>query len=341
MSELGDLDRMDMRALVNGFPRMLRATQPSESLLETAKTVVEKGLQGICIIGMGGSAISGDLCRGIVSDVAKVPIIQVRGYNVPPVVDDKWVSVVVSYSGNTEETVAAFHVIRERRSDVFVVSSGGTLAKQARDLPIHRLASGIQPRAALPLIFSIILPLVETLQSLPRSDLKAASTKLEELTSDWTKAGLTPDEVARELTEVLPVFVGAEHLVPVAYRARCQINENSKRPAFHSELPEANHNEVEAFNLYRKWSVTPVFLHSEWYDSRITRRIEETSSILNDQGVEPLHLHSVGSSKLVEALAHVFRLDLVSVELARIAGVDPLEVPLITELKERIDRPSD
>ena len=42
----------------------------------------------------------------------------------------------------------------------------------------------------------------------------------------------------------MPVVIGADLTAPVARRWKTQINENAKLPAFFSELPEADHNEL-------------------------------------------------------------------------------------------------
>ncbi|UCE09169.1 MAG: bifunctional phosphoglucose/phosphomannose isomerase [Candidatus Thorarchaeota archaeon] len=336
MSEPIDIDSTSMRALVEGFPKMLRLSSPSEAIIDSARALAKQGIQGVCLVGMGGSAISGDICKGLVRNVAEIPVVQIRDYGVPKYVDKDWVSIVVSYSGNTEETLLSFNEIRERRGSAFVITSGGKLQDMATDVPVYKLVDGIQPRAAVPLILSIVLPLIETLLGIPMSDLIAASHELERMPESWAKSGLTPNKVAHELSDVLPVFVGAEHLAPVAYRAKCQINENSKTPSFHSELPEANHNEIEAYVLYRQRRVMPVFLSSNWYDERVKKRIKETRSILSEQGVDSLQLESEGSTRLAETLGHVYRLDLASVEMAELRGVDPLSVPLISKLKKRV-----
>ena len=42
----------------------------------------------------------------------------------------------------------------------------------------------------------------------------------------------------------VPLIYGCELTVPVAYRWKCQINENAKQHAFEHQLPELDHNEI-------------------------------------------------------------------------------------------------
>ena len=62
----------------------------------------------VIVLGMGGSAIGGDLIGSLVSEKACVPVIVNRDYNLPRYVDEQTLVIASSYSGNTEETIAAF-----------------------------------------------------------------------------------------------------------------------------------------------------------------------------------------------------------------------------------------
>ena len=62
----------------------------------------------VVILGMGGSAIGGDLVRSLALSEAKLPIFVQRDYDLPAFVDDKTLVIASSYSGNTEETLTSF-----------------------------------------------------------------------------------------------------------------------------------------------------------------------------------------------------------------------------------------
>src|SRR4030042_2442093 len=62
----------------------------------------------VVILGMGGSAMGGDLVRSLVSSESKPIIFVNRDYDLPAFVDDRTLVIASSYSGNTEETLSAF-----------------------------------------------------------------------------------------------------------------------------------------------------------------------------------------------------------------------------------------
>ncbi|MDL2335239.1 MAG: hypothetical protein QFC55_04335, partial [Chloroflexota bacterium] len=69
----------------------------------------------VAILGMGGSAVCGDLVRAIFGDRLTVPIVSVRDYELPAWVGGTTLVVAVSHSGATEETLTALATALERR----------------------------------------------------------------------------------------------------------------------------------------------------------------------------------------------------------------------------------
>src|SRR5260370_41361549 len=63
---------------------------------------------GLVVAGMGGSAIGGALARAALGDHASRPIIGARAYGLPAWTTPDTTVLCVSYSGNTEETLACY-----------------------------------------------------------------------------------------------------------------------------------------------------------------------------------------------------------------------------------------
>jgi len=70
--------------------------------IDTPKT---NGITSITVVGMGGSAIAGDILKDFTEET-RIDVI--RGYTVPKWVDNESLGIFISYSGNTEETLSAF-----------------------------------------------------------------------------------------------------------------------------------------------------------------------------------------------------------------------------------------
>ncbi|MCP4249681.1 MAG: bifunctional phosphoglucose/phosphomannose isomerase, partial [bacterium] len=134
---------------------------------------------------------------------------------------------------------------------VAVVAGGGALGDLAdrENLPIVRVPLGLQPRAALGHLTGGVLRLLESvgLAGQQANPLKEAASVVDEL---WGDGETGPGrQLAMDLADGLagriPLIYGSSGLTaPVARRWKTQINENGKRPAFWSVLPELDHNEI-------------------------------------------------------------------------------------------------
>ncbi|MFX1260783.1 MAG: bifunctional phosphoglucose/phosphomannose isomerase [Promethearchaeota archaeon] len=336
MKELEDIDTTDMNAMVASFPQMLRSGALSDEILGEAERIRKVGIDGICLIGMGGSAIAGEIVKCLLADSAEKPILTIRDYVLPKTVNSRWVVVAVSYSGNTEETISGFKEAESRGSSTFVITTGGVLLDISDEKRVHVMPTGFQPRAALPIIFAGVLPLVETLLNLNLTDLDEVSRGLELASTRWNSSDLEPGRLAKSLQDKIPVFIGWRHLIPVAYRAKCQCNENSKAFASSIQIPEMYHNEIEGTLSCKTHPISPVFLRSREEDEKARIGIESAAEIFKENGCQPKHLNLGFDSRIEETLGFTMYLDTVSVSLAEILGVDPMSVDRIAMLKKNL-----
>jgi len=338
MGNVAEIDMSDMYSIVKEFPNLLAQFKIDSEIQEGCIRLGDEGINGIIIIGMGGSAIAGRYVQEITRNSASVPLLVIQEYLLPAYIDSSWAALVISYSGNTEETLTAYDQAIKRGCPTFTITSGGELHTKGNSLREIHLKGGYQPRAAFPIIFPPVLNLVECLLGLKPTDLTNIANSLLGKISEWEKSSVAPKVFAQDLFGNVPVFIGSRHLVPVAYRAKCQMNENAKTMAFYSVIPEANHNEIESFIAKNDFQMLPVFLRSKFEDERIKKRIDITTTLYEEEGYSPVRLSINSSSELEEMLAHTLFLDLVSVELAQIRGVNPGSVDRISRLKNELNR---
>ena len=200
------------------------------------------------VCGMGGSAIGGDLAAAALSDQLTKPLLVARGYEFPSWVPAGSAVLCSSYSGNTEETLATYAAAEAVGARRLVATTGGELADLARrdGVPVIGLPAGLQPRAAVGYMFCVAAELAALAQAGPRihTEIDAAAARLgERLEAAEAQAA----ELAAQIGEATPVIYGSDLTTAVAYRWKCQLNENAKSPAFSSTLPEADHNELEGW----------------------------------------------------------------------------------------------
>jgi glucose/mannose-6-phosphate isomerase len=250
-----------------------------------------------------------------------------------------------SYSGETEETLACFEAAGAAGARRVVLTTGGSLAEAARaeGVPVIGVPAGMQPRAAV--LYGIVgaLECAMVCGAAPslHSEIDTAAALLERLVEEWgpdAPEDALPKRLAHELRGKLPVIHGSEPTVAIARRWHTQLNENAKAPAFWSELPEANHNEICAWE--RGTGLAPlaaVFLEDPDQHPRIGRRVDRTCQEVERSGAAAIRVRARGDSRLERVLSHVLLGDLVSVYLAALEGVDPTPVDAIERLKSGLD----
>ena len=296
---------------------------------------------GLVVCGMGGSAIGGDLALAALGDRATRPITVIRGYALESWIPPETLVLCVSYSGETEETLACFEAAGAAGAQRVVLTTGGTLARLARDegVPVIGIPAGMQPRAAVIYMTIGALECAALCGAAPalHAEVDTATALLEQLIEEWGPGGAEDSlsrSVARALQETVPVIHGAASTVAVARRWSTQINENAKSPAFWSELPEANHNQICGWERGRAMApLAGVFLGDPDQHPRVKRRIELMAAEVDRTGAPVVQLDARGESRLERVLSLVLLGDLVSVYLAVLAGVNPTPVEALERFK--------
>lgn len=296
----------------------------------------------VVILGMGGSAIGGDLVRTLVRGLCPVPIFVNRGYDLPRFVGQNTLVIASSYSGNTEETLAAFREASRRGAKLLALTTDGKLAQMAENLLTFSYVS--QPRAALGFSLIMLLGILAKLGFVPdpRPDLEEAIEVVEGLGSEIREEVPTSQNPAKRLARLLqgklPVVYGAQHLAPVAHRWKTQFNENGKCFAFFEVLPELHHNTVEAFPYPAELAEKGVILllTSRLYHPRNILRFQVTEEMLDRYGIPHWSMEAQGESLLSQVLSTIHFGDYVTLYLAALRGVNPSSVDTITYLKKRL-----
>ncbi|MGA8746472.1 MAG: bifunctional phosphoglucose/phosphomannose isomerase [Solirubrobacterales bacterium] len=297
---------------------------------------------GLMVCGMGGSAIGADLAAAALGDRLTRPLLTIRGYELPSWATPEWAVLCSSYSGNTEETLACFAAAEALGARRTVLSTGGELVEAAREagLPVIGLPGILQPRAAVAYMFTAAAELAALAGAAPRvhTEIDAAAAFLEEQSADLRSRAAA---IAAELAGAIPVIYGADLSSPIARRWKAQVNENAKLPAFFSELPEADHNELCGWQGPSESGarLAAVFLEDPDQHPRERRRFALSAESVAAQGAAVLRVQSAGETRVARLLWATMLGDLVSVELALARGVDPVPVAAIEDFKAALGRP--
>jgi glucose/mannose-6-phosphate isomerase len=296
--------------------------------------------RSLVVCGMGGSGVGADLLPAAVEDL-QVPVIAVKGYDLPSWVNDEDRVICCSYSGATSETLACFRQAVERSVVAAVITTGGELAELARanDVPVVTLPGGMQPRAAVGVLFGALATVAGFLNVVPHSsrviDEAAEGAKL--VIDEHAGAGddLPGLRFARELHDHVVIVYGAAHTEAVAHRWKAQINENTKVPCWASAYPELDHNELVGWEFARetggRFAVVELLPYQA--SDAIRARFDITKRIAAPSLDTDLRFEPRASSRAAATFEQLVWGDYVSVYGALVRGIDPTPVERIHVLK--------
>jgi glucose/mannose-6-phosphate isomerase len=295
----------------------------------------------IVICGMGGSAIAGDFLKSYLY-YSSLPVEIIRDYKVPQYVNSTSLVFVISYSGNTEETISAFENAFKNGSKIIVITSGGKLKELAEkyEIPVVLIPRGLPPRGAIGYIFSSILLNLERNGIIQVSrELKESLELLDKSIKEFDSTSSIAFEIANKFYLRIPIIYSSQRLFSVAYRWQTQINENAKSFCHMNVIPEMNHNEINGLKnpkdiISKCWVL---FMFDIEDDERIKRRIEIVSEIIKDSVLGITILQGKGETFLHRMLYLILLGDYVSYYLSRFYNEDPYAIPRIEELKRKLE----
>jgi glucose/mannose-6-phosphate isomerase len=339
-------DKSGMLGHLHAFPGECRRAWQKVQEFETPSGYAD--LSNVVILGMGGSAIGGDILRRLAMAESRVPVWVHRDYGLPAFVDGSTLVIASSYSGNTEETLSAFTESLRTPARKLVITSGGRLRElaQKEGITVYTVDYQAPPRAALPHTFVPLIGIFQKLNLLADKsvDMRKAIDILDRLSGQFAEtvplASNPAKQLASRLRGRITIIYGAEVLTEVAQRWKAQFNENSKAWAFFETFPELNHNAVVGYEFppEAKERIVVVMLRSPSSNPRTLLRYQATSELLARAGISYELVESEGDSALAQALGLVLLGDYVSFYLAVLNQVDPTSVDAINFVKQYLAR---
>lgn len=301
-------------------------------------------IDNVVVAGMGGSALAASMV--VAWPGPKVPFVVNRQYSIPGFVSDKTLFVASSYSGNTEETLAALKEAEDSGAQIFIITAGGKLDEIAHEkyYPMAKIPGGMQPRMAVWYNYRALLELLEKsgLETGLTDELESTTEFLEQESSRWRADVPTQDNLAKQIAEQVmgktPVIYAGPGLSAAAYKWKIDFNENAKNVAFYNQWPEFNHNEFIGWTSHPiEKPFQPIELLSDLENERVNKRFEISNRLLSGRMPKAIEVQAEGSSKLEHLLWIIMLGDFVSIYTAILNGINPTPVDLIEQLKEELN----
>ncbi|HUZ92674.1 MAG TPA: SIS domain-containing protein [Candidatus Paceibacterota bacterium] len=291
------------------------------------------------VCGMGGSHLAADILKIVKPELQ---LMVWSSYGLPPLHEKEMkerLTIVSSYSGNTEETVDAFNALRAKKLPVAVVAARGKLINLAQKFKVPYVQMPdlhMQPRMALGLSMKAMLALMnEKTLLVEAGDL---ATQLHPSREEHRGKDL-----AKRIHGSVPIFYASAKNAAIAQNWKIKFNETSKIPAFWNAVPELNHNEMTGFDAKTRTTSLShhfqfVFLKDVSDDRRIVKRMNVLEKLFRDRGFKIEVVWLQGKTILQKVFTALVLADWTAYHSAKLYEVEPEQVPMVEEFKRLIAR---
>ncbi len=321
-----------MKELIASFTAQLRQAVEIGEQAKFSKPV--NPIQNVLVTGLGGSGIGGSIISQIIDQEIKVPLVVNKDYFLPSFVGANTLVIVSSYSGNTEETLAAMSTAKERGAKIVCVTSGGKVQELAiaDGYDVVMIPGGMPPRACLAYSFTQLFYVLHGFGLIGDWFKSDFETSIHLLDHEEEHVCAEAYYLAEKLHKKIPVIYSQANYEAVCVRFRQQINENSKMLCWHHALPEMNHNELVGWTQPND-KLAVVFFRNENDFERTKARMELTKKIVSKYTPYLFEVYSKGQTQLQKSLYLIHFGDWVSWYLSEIRNIDATEVKVIDFLK--------
>ncbi|HLT81040.1 MAG TPA: bifunctional phosphoglucose/phosphomannose isomerase [Cyclobacteriaceae bacterium] len=284
--------------------------------------------RNIVISGMGASGVAANLVESLTFGRVPIPITVCKSYSLPQFVSPHTLFIACSYTGDTEETVAALHKALLKRASILAVASGGKLLDIAREYNLFYIQLPAGAESGRFMIGHMITALLYALYHtnlIGAAFIKETENAIEHLDRSAKAIQVEAELIARKLKGKLPVIYCDARLNAMAMRFQHQLNENAKHLAHVNVFPEMNHNELTGWQ--HPEALLPflqvIYLYSDHDHERIEKRMEICRSIFEGKSNPIIDIVAEGASLLEQYYYLLHLTDWISYALARENDVEP------------------
>jgi len=331
-------DSLGLRDALLDLPEQLVAA--SRSLPVTGPLPEHDDIANVLLLGTGAAGWVCDLLAAVAGPFMPVPVVVHKGFEPPSFVDPTTLVVAISASGDSPEAVASATTCVESGARLFAVTSGGRLGALADQqaaptvfLPVA--TSPIPTRARVGALAVPVLRALEDMDLFPGArDWIAAAVSQLRVRRDQLAADDSPAvALANALAGTMPLIYGGGAAGAVAAgRWKAQINQSAKTPAWTAELPDVTHGEIAGWGQHGDITRQVLSLVLLRHDDEPPAVAEQFATVATWTEEVMAGIHTVraeGDGALAQILDLGLFGDMVAIELAERAGIDPGPTPTI------------
>lgn len=350
VKKINQLDRGKVVESMNGLSEQCQQAFTQASTIETPSHYQQ--IKNMVICAMGGSAYGARIVKSLYQDakMTKIPIELVNNYHLPGYVDHNSLVILASYSGETEEVIAAAQEAKKRMAKIIGITSGGKLASFLTNNSYPRLIfnpiynPSKQPRMGVGYMVIGLIGFLAKMKTIPvvAAEINSLVRFIVKQNQRYTIETVIKDNPAKKLAlalwQKLPVLISSSYFEGTVHAVSNMFHETSKQFAVHFPVPEANHHLLESFAHPKtnRENLLIVFISSGIDDKRDKKRLKLTKEVVEKNNIKAIKVNLPGPSGLIQSMALLQLSSWLTFYLSVLNGVDPTKIPWVDFFKKKL-----
>ncbi|AJW71786.1 SIS domain-containing protein [Nitrosopumilus adriaticus] len=330
---LDEIDSKKMYKVYDDWPQIAKSCFGQE-----IKKIKSSEIDHVIFAGMGGSGALGDVFSSILSKT-DIHVCVVKGYHLPKTVDSKTLVVIISISGNTDETLSILKSAQKQNCKLICFSSGGLMEEicKKQEVEYRKIEQFHSPRASFTSFLFSILNVLSPILPIKKEDVLQSIEFLGLIQNEISSSNLNKMNPALNLAECIkkiPLIYYPWGLQSAAIRFKNSLQENSKLHVIVEDVVESSHNGIVAWE--KKSSVQPIFIRGLEDHIKTKEKFQILSEYFEKKKIQYKEIFSVDGNILSKIICLIYVLDYCSIYKAVLDGIDPSPVESIDFVKKKI-----
>jgi len=331
---LDEIDSKRMYEVYDDWPNIARSYYEKDF-----PKVNFSGIDHIVFAGMGGSGTLGDVFSAILSKT-DIHVRVVKGYHLPKTVDSNTLVVVISISGNTDETLSILKSAHKQDCKLIGFASGGKIEQFCleKNIEFREIKQFHSPRASFPSFLYSILNILSPIIPIKKEDVFASIDDLKLLGNKISSENLTKSNPALSLAEWItstPLIYYPWGLQSAAIRFKNSLQENSKIHVIVEDVVESCHNGIVAWE--KKSEIQPIFIKGSDDHVKTKEKYKALAEYFYQKQIKHKEILSIEGNVLSKIINLIYLLDYTTIYKAVIDKIDPSPVKSIDFIKNKMN----
>ena len=337
MLDITDLEKIDtekMYRVYDNWPEIAKKYFEKE-----VKKVEVSKINQIVFAGMGGSGVIGDVFSAILSKT-NIHVSVVKGYHLPKTVDSNTLVVVISISGNTDETLRFLESAKKHHDCKLIIFTAGGKMEQFcinEKIEFRKIEKYHSPRASFPSFLYSILNILSPVIPIKNEDIYESINNLEYIKKEISSENISKDNpslnIAKWITGI-PLIYYPWGLEATAIRFKNSLQENAKMHVIIEDVVESCHNGIVAWE--KKSNVQPIMLKGTDDHVKTKEKYQILTKYFQENNINFKEIYSVKGGILSKIISLIYLLDYAAIYKSVIDEIDPSPVKSIEYIKKRI-----